>query len=134
MDTVGRKSRSGYVVFLNGGPIAWNSSLQSTVAQSTSEAELYAMVDGTNTVMQLKHFLEEIGFPQGSVKAYEDNTGTIDWIVNQRASSRMKHVEVKYHVLRERGEKKLCEYVHIESKLQRADILTKQMDFSVNKM
>ena len=39
-DTVGRKSRSGYVIFLNGGPIAWNSSLQSTVAQSTSEAEL----------------------------------------------------------------------------------------------
>lgn len=120
MDTVGRKSRTGYVIFLNGGAIAWNSSLQSTVAQSTSEAELYAMVEAVNSAMQLKHFLEEIGFPQGTLQCYEDNTGCIDWVVNQRASSRMKHIEVKYHVLRELREKSLCKFEHIETKLQKS--------------
>ena len=62
MDTVGRKSRTGYVIFLNGGAIAWNSSLQSTVAQSTSEAELYSLVEAVNVAMQLQYFLEELGF------------------------------------------------------------------------
>ena len=58
MDTVGRKSKTGYVIFLNGGAVAWNSSLQSTVAQSTSEAELYSMLEA----MKLKKNLEEISF------------------------------------------------------------------------
>ena len=131
MDPIGRKSRTGYVIFLNGGAIAWNSSLQSTVAQSTSEAELYAMVEAVNAAMQLKHLLEELGFPQGSLQCHEDNTGCIDWIVNQRASSRMKHVEIKYHVLRELHEKSLCEFHHIDTKSQRADFATKQMDYAV---
>ena len=130
MDTVGRKSRTGYVIFLNGGVVAWNSSLQSTVAQSTSEAELYSMVEAVNAAMQLKHFLEEIGFPQGALQCHEDNTGCIDWIVNQRASSRMKHIEVKYHVLRELHEKMLCKFSHIDTKRQRADFATKQMDYA----
>ena len=60
MDTVGRKSRTGYVIFLNGGAIAWNSSLQSTVAQSTSEAELYSLVEAVNVAMQLKYFLDDL--------------------------------------------------------------------------
>ena len=130
MDPIGRKSRTGYVIFLNGGAIAWSSSLQSTVAQSTSEAELYAMVEAVNAAMQLKHLLEELGFPQGSLQCHEDNTGCIDWIVNQRASSRMKHVEIKYHVLRELHEKSLCEFHHIDTKSQRADFATKQMDYA----
>ena len=130
MDVIGRKSRTGYVIFLNGGAIAWNSSLQSIVAQSTSEAELYAMVAAVNTAMQLKHFLEELGYPQGQLQAYEDNTGCIDWIVNQRASSRMKHIELKYHVIRELQDKLLCKFNHIETRLQKADFATKQMDYA----
>lgn len=129
-DQIGRKSKTGYVIFLNGGPIAWNSSLQSIVAQSTSEAELYALVEATNVAMQLKNFLEEIGFNQGQFNCYEDNTGCIDWIVNQRANTRMKHVDLKNHVIRDNVESKKCKVLHIETKLQRADFATKQMDYS----
>ena len=100
-----------------------------TVAQSTSEAELYS-IEAVNEAMQLKHFLEEIGFPQGALQCHEDNTGCIDWIVNQRANYRMKHIEVKYHVLRELHEKMSCQFSHIDTKRQRADFATKQMDYS----
>ena len=41
-ETKTRKSKSGYVIFLN-EPILWNSKLQTTVALSTSEAELMAI-------------------------------------------------------------------------------------------
>ena len=88
------------------------------------------MVAAVNTAMQLKHFLEELGYPQGQLQAYEDNTGCIDWIVNQRASSRMKHIELKYHVIRELQDKLLCKFNHIETRLQKADFATKQMDYA----
>jgi hypothetical protein len=88
------------------------------------------MVAAINTAMQLKNFLEELGYPQGQLQAYEDNTGCIDWIVNQRASSRMKHIELKYHVIRELHNKSICRFNHIETKLQKADFATKQMDYA----
>ncbi len=53
-----RRSRTGYVIFLNGGPIAWNSSLQDSIAQSTSEAELYAMIKAVETGLYIENFVE----------------------------------------------------------------------------
>ena len=126
-----RKSRSGYVIYLNGGPIAWNSSLQSRVANSTSEAELYAMHAAVQQAYSIRELLGELGFPQDSLKCYEDNTGCIDWIVNQRASSRMKAIEVKYYWLRDTKDNQECEYIHVDTKLQKADMFTKQMDYTI---
>ena len=77
----------------------------------------------------IKQFLGELGFPQPVLKCYEDNTGCIDWIVNQKASSRMKAIEVKYYWLRDLKDDKECEFIHVDTKLQTADIFTKQMDF-----
>jgi hypothetical protein len=126
-----RRSRTGYVIFLNGGPIAWNSSLQDSIAQSTSEAELYAMTEAVKTGLYIKNLLEEIGFPQGKLKCYEDNSGCIDWVVRQKSSSRMKHIETKYYLLRDLYDKHICELIHVETLNQKADFATKQMDYSI---
>ena len=90
------------------------------------------MTDAVNTAMSIRNFLSEIGFNQGVTQCYEDNTGTIDWVKKQRSNTRMKHIEVKYHVLRQQSDKKNIELVHIDTKLQRADSFTKQMDFAVH--
>ena len=129
-DTEKRRSRSGYVIYLNGGAVAWNSSLQSVVAGSTSEAELYAMYSAVQQAYNLKHLLGELGFVQPILPCFEDNTGTIDWIVNQRASSRMKAIEVKYYWLRDTKDDGSCDYIHIQTKFQKADVFTKPMDFT----
>jgi hypothetical protein len=126
-----RRSRTGYVIFLNGGPVAWNSSLQDSIAQSTSEAELYAMTEAVKTGLYLKNFLEEMGFSQGKLKCYEDNSGCIDWVVRQKSSSRMKHIETKYYLLRDLYDKHICELIHVETLNQKADFTTKQMDYSI---
>jgi hypothetical protein len=49
-DVDSRRSTTGYVVLLNGGPIAWKSCRQSTVALSTMEAEYMALTDAAKEI------------------------------------------------------------------------------------
>ena len=125
---IGRRSRSGYVIYLNGGPVCWHSAYQSRVAQSTSEAELYALVEAVNELNMLRNLLIEIGEPQQTSQVFEDNKGVIDWANNQRSSSRLKKLEIADYVVREYGDNNICAYVHVVTGKQRADILTKVMD------
>ena len=126
-----RKSRSGFVIFLNGGAIAWSSSLQKRIAISTTESELYAMYDGVQQTIWFREFLAEIGFAQQPTTCFEDNSGLLDWINNSRSSSRMKSIPRDYYKLREFKEEKQCLFTYIPTALQKADILTKQMDYTL---
>jgi ribonuclease HI len=51
-----RKSRSGYLVFAFGSPIAWFSKKQSTTALSSTEAEVIAIVEGLKEIKWLRDF------------------------------------------------------------------------------
>ena len=70
------KSTSGYVVMLAGGPIAWSSRRQSTVATSSTYAEY---VRQANVIKQVVHFIQFLGevyqFPDLLIKIYADNQG-----------------------------------------------------------
>ena len=125
-----RKSRSGYILYLNNGPILWHSSFQTKVAQSTSESELYSMFDAVQEAKWVKNFLFELGFQQDTITCYEDNTGCIDWIERPRSSTRMKALELKYYGIRDDNvdEGGDFRFIHIPTADQRADMLTKQMD------
>ena len=125
-----RRSRSGFVIFLNGGPISWNSSLQKRTAMSTTESELYAMYDGVQQAIWFREFLAEIGFAQAPTKCFEDNSGLLDWINHCRSSSRMKAIPRHYYKLREFKEDGQCVFIYCPTALQKADILTKQMDYA----
>ena len=59
-----RRSRTGYVLYLNGGPVAWSRKLQQSPALSTTEAEFYAMCDTVKEVRRLQMVLGGVGFPQ----------------------------------------------------------------------
>jgi hypothetical protein len=54
-------SQSGYDVILAGGPIAWNSKKQTSVALSSAEAEIYATTDGGKQAMSVTNFMLELG-------------------------------------------------------------------------
>ena len=53
-DIVTRRSSSGELIFLNGGPISWFSRLQKLVALSTAKFEIYAAIDAAKVVTHLK--------------------------------------------------------------------------------
>ena len=124
-----RRSRGGYIIFMNGGPIEWHSSLQPKISLCTSESELYAMVSACKQGKYLKHFLETLGYPQSSIDCYEDNKGALDWLTNGRSSSRMRQLEAEtYWLKQEVNDDRIFTIHHIATAFQRADFLTKCMD------
>ena len=141
-----RRSTSGWVAFMNGGPISWRVKRQSTVATSTAEAELYSLGDCAKEVRWLQKLLAELGFPQprrkpgrggaiaqrdavkntGSV-IFEDNTGCIQISQNPVFHNRTKHVDTMWHfVLQYVEEGRIC-VTHVGTNDQVADLLTKSV-------
>jgi hypothetical protein len=62
-----RRSTTGYMFTLSGGPICWKSTLQSIVAISTTEAEYMAVVEVAKEALWLKGSVKELGLNQGGV-------------------------------------------------------------------
>jgi hypothetical protein len=83
IDVDDRKSRSSFVLMLNGGPVSWGSKKQSTTASSTTEAEYYAAHKGSREIVWLQTLLCDIGYPQEAPTVlYSDNQAAIRLIRN----------------------------------------------------
>jgi len=103
----GRRSTTGFVFTLNGGPIAWASKRQSTVAISTAEAEYVAAAMATKEALWLRKLLSALGVDGGAVPMGEDNQAFLALVNNPEATGRTKHVNVANHMVRDyvaRGE------------------------------
>ncbi|KAL0393153.1 UNVERIFIED_CONTAM: Retrovirus-related Pol polyprotein from transposon RE2 [Sesamum radiatum] len=102
------KSTSGYTFSLGSGIFSWASKKQATVAQSSAEAEYIAAAATSNQAIWLRRILEDIGEKQEEpTTIYCDNKSAIAITKNPVQHSRTKHIDIKYHSLREattRGE------------------------------
>uniref|UniRef100_A0A2N9F5E5 CCHC-type domain-containing protein n=1 Tax=Fagus sylvatica TaxID=28930 RepID=A0A2N9F5E5_FAGSY len=72
-----RRSTTGYVFTLSGGPICWKSTLQSIVAMSTTEAEYMAVAEAAKEALWLKGLVKELGLNQGGVQMHCDSQSAI---------------------------------------------------------
>jgi hypothetical protein len=72
-----RRSITGYVFTLSGGPICWKSTLQSIVAMSTTEAEYMAVAEAAKEASWLKGLVKELGLNQGGVQMHCDSQSAI---------------------------------------------------------
>ncbi|KAG8651962.1 hypothetical protein MANES_06G038601v8 [Manihot esculenta] len=108
------RSQSGFVFNLNGGIVSWKSSKQSTIADSTIEAEYIAASDAAKRAVWLKEFISELGMVSSIAKPmdlYCDNNGAIAQAKEPRSHQRSKHILRRYHLIREiidRGDIKIC--------------------------
>uniref|UniRef100_A0A2N9HBW1 Integrase catalytic domain-containing protein n=1 Tax=Fagus sylvatica TaxID=28930 RepID=A0A2N9HBW1_FAGSY len=96
-----RRSTTGYVFTLSGRPICWKSTLQSIVAMSTTEAEYMAVAEATKEALWLKGLVKELGLNQGGVQMHCDSQSAIYLAKNQVYHARTKHIDVKFHKIRE---------------------------------
>ena len=100
-DADGRQSTTGFIFTVNGGPVAWASKRQSTVATSAAEAEYMAAATATKEALWLRKLLEVLGVDGQAVTKGEDNQSCFAMINNPRATGRTEHVDVAYHMVRD---------------------------------
>ena len=87
---------------MSGGHVSWCIKLQKSVALSTSEAEYLALVAYSQEVMFLHQLLPTIGYLlTGPTPTYEDNESCIALVSNDMTTSKSKHVDIKYHYIRD---------------------------------
>ena len=126
---VTRRSTSGMVIMMNGGPISWSSRLQKITAQSSAESEIYAVCEAVKEAIHIKLLCEETGIRELNkpMAVYEDNSACIALGHSLKSSKSAKHYQVRLHFLREHVQAGTIEFEKIDTKEQLADGFTKAL-------
>jgi hypothetical protein len=123
-----RKSISGFIIFLGDSPISWSSKQQAVVALSSCEAEYISVTHCARDVLWLRSMFAELGYPQESpTPIFCDNQGTVACTHDPHAHSKMKHISIREHFIRDCIGKRLINVIHINGKDNPADIFTKPL-------
>ena len=105
---VDRKSTSWTCQFLGNCLVSWSSKKQNSIALSTAEAEYVAAGACCAQVLWMKHTLLDCDLHYNHIKIFCDNTSTIHMTKNTNQHSKTKHIEIRYHFLRDHSENGDC--------------------------
>lgn len=123
-----RKSTTGIVLFLAGGPVDWRAAKQPLVAVSSVEAEYVALSKACQLIIPFRHLLKTINRAQKEATVlYEDNSGAILTSLSSKITPRTKHIDIKYHHIRSLIQDGVVRVEKIESAMQKADMFTKSL-------
>ena len=127
MDLDDRKSRSGFILFVNHGPVFWASRKQASCTSNTTEAEYLAASSTTKEIIWHRRLLTSLGkTPTSPTPLFTDNQSALRLIKNPEFHRRTKHNDVQYHVIREAFLANLLPSF-VSSHDQLADIFTKAL-------
>ena len=127
-DVDSRKSVTGYLMSLNGGPIAWKAARQGGVTLSSSEAEFVAASQAGKEVLYLRALLKGLSCPQHQpTELWEDNASCILMSENPTNSERSRHVDVRVHFLRDMVRDGAVKLIKCAGPQNVADALTKSL-------
>lgn len=125
-----RVSRTGYIFKLASAPIAWESRKQQSVALSSTEAEYMALTEATKEAVYIRKILNESGIYDNSedpTTIYCDNQGAGKLTRNPVYHARTKHIDVKYHYVRQAYKRNEIDIQYISTTDMIADVLTKSL-------
>ena len=127
-DIDSRKSVTGYLLSLNGGPISWNVARQGGVTLSSSEAEFVAANQAGKEVLYLRALLRGFACPQTRpTELWEDNVSCIVMSENPTNRERSRHVDVRVHFLRDMVRDGAVKLIKCAGTQNVADALTKSL-------
>ena len=123
-----RKSLSGYVFTVNGAAVFWNCKKQSVVATSTTEAEYISLSMASSEAVWIRSFFNELGLTQNEpTLIYGDNQGSLALSKNPKFHARSKHIDIKYHFIRDLVEREEITLNYIQTDNMLADAFTKSL-------
>ncbi|MCO5573090.1 hypothetical protein L7F22_026855 [Adiantum nelumboides] len=118
-----RRSTSGYVFLFAGAAVSWRSCLQNCTSSFTTEVEYVAVSTGSKEAVWLSRLVGDLGIHQTPV-LHCDNQSAIALAKNPVFHSKSKHIEVRYHVIRNILASKCIELAKIHIDDNPADTLT----------
>ncbi|KAG6535240.1 hypothetical protein ZIOFF_000205 [Zingiber officinale] len=127
-DLDGRKSTSGMTFYFNESLVSWNSQKQKTVTLSSCEAEFMAATTAACHALWLRSLASELtGVKPKPVTLFVDNKSAIALMKNPVFHGRSKHIDTRFHFIRECIEKGQIVVEFVNTGEQRADALTKAL-------
>ena len=125
-----RKSTSGYIFLIGGGPVSWRSKKQTVTATSSCEAEYIASCFAAKEAVWLGRLIADIdGYDSPkTVQIFADNQGSIEMTKNQAITQRNKHIDIKYQYVRDVVALRQVNFKYCPREDMTADPLTKPLD------
>jgi len=127
-DIDSRKSTSGFLITIGGAPTSWYSKLQKCVATSTAESEYYSISDCAKHCLWYLNLLNELNIGINYVTINVGNKAAIYNCQNQSINPRSKHIDIKYHHMRDLINEKRIKLKYIRSENNLADGFTKYLN------
>ncbi|GJZ82727.1 hypothetical protein Tco_0647900 [Tanacetum coccineum] len=123
-----RKSTFGGIQFLGGDKlVSWSSKKQDCTSMSLAEAEYVSLSACYAQVIWLRTQLIDYGFYYDKIPMYCDSKAAIAISCNLVQHSRTKHIDVRYHFIKEQVEKGIVELFFVRTEYQLADLFTKAL-------
>jgi ribonuclease HI len=123
----GRKLIGGYIFLYEGSPISWQSKRQACVATSSNEAEYMAISEASKEALWPRRVCIEmhVATPESPpILLHTDSEGA-QALASTEGTKRSKHIDVRYHHIRELQSLALVSVEGIRSQDNPADGLTK---------
>lgn len=127
------KSFSGFVVMVGSSLIAWKSNKQKQVGLSTCEVELFAIAEACRDLTYFLNVFRELNnsmfdfILNRSVIVYSDNQAAINWLKEAHSSTKTRHVNLKFHFVRDMILSNTIAIDYIRTDDMIADFLTKAL-------
>nr|GEY73593.1 retrovirus-related Pol polyprotein from transposon TNT 1-94 [Tanacetum cinerariifolium] len=134
-----RRSTSGSVQFLGERLISWSSKRQKSAAISSTEAEYIALSGCCAQILWMRSQLSDYGLVFNKIPMYCDNKSAIALCYNNVQHSRSKHIDIRYHFIKEHVEQGVIELYFVNIEYQQANLFTKalgrdRIEFLTNKL
>ncbi|GKA08030.1 retrovirus-related pol polyprotein from transposon TNT 1-94 [Tanacetum coccineum] len=105
----------------------WSSKKQKSTVISSTEAEYIALSGCCAQILSIRSQLTYYGFQFNKIPLYCDNKSAIALCCNNIQHSRAKHIDVRYHFVKEQVENGIVELYFVRTEYQLADIFTKSL-------
>nr|GFD15992.1 retrovirus-related Pol polyprotein from transposon TNT 1-94 [Tanacetum cinerariifolium] len=133
------RSTSRSVQFLGERLISWSSKRQKSTAISSTKAEYIALSGCCAQILWMRSQLSDYGFAFNKILMYCDNKSAIALCCNNVQHSWSKHIDIRYHFIKEQVENEVIELYFFNTEYQLADLFTKalgrdKIEFLTNKL
>nr|GEX61170.1 hypothetical protein [Tanacetum cinerariifolium] len=134
-----RRSTFGSVQFMGERLISWSSKRQKSVAISSMEAEYIALFGCCAQILWMRSQLSDYGLGFNKIPMYSNNKSVIALCCNHVQHSRSKHIDIRYHFIKEQVKNGVIELYFVNTEYQLANLFTKalrrdRIEFLVNKL